>query len=61
MSIRIDVTAIIKVPKVPNFLVMDNGERIPISAIKEEFLREIGEAWTEELIRSACKMKEPTQ
>lgn len=53
MSISINVTAIIKTPSVPNYLIMDNGEKIHISAVKEEYLREIGEIWTDELVRKS--------
>lgn len=58
---KINVEAMIKVPKVPNFFIMDNGEKIPISAVKEEYLREIGESWTEDLIRRAKEQLERGQ
>lgn len=54
---NINVEAIIETPKVPNFFIMDNGEKIPISAVKEEYLREIGEMWTESLIRRAKEQR----
>lgn len=42
----------IKIPSVPNFLLLDIGyaTSIPISDFTEEQLREVGKEWTNELI-----------
>jgi hypothetical protein len=50
---KINVHAQIEIPRVPNFLKMEGGKTIPISAITEEGFREIGKKWTEELIARA--------
>ena len=57
MSIEIQVKATVEIPQVPKFLKMNDGQTIPISAITEEGLREIGEAWTLELINAAAKQR----
>jgi len=49
------VTAKIQIPMPPNFLRDEDGNAIGIEAIDESGLREIGEAWTEELIERAKK------
>jgi hypothetical protein len=51
----IQVTAQVVVPRVPNFLHMADGQILPVEAITEEGLREIGREWTEELIENARK------
>lgn len=50
------VTAEIEIPKVPNFLRMTDGQTLPVSAIDETSLREIGKIWTEALVE---RSKEP--
>jgi hypothetical protein len=50
---KIKVQAQIEIPRVPNFLKMQGGQTIPVSAITEEGLREIGQRWTEALIARA--------
>jgi len=47
---KISVTATIEIPTVPNFLRLASGQTIPVSAITEEGLREIGKEWIEALI-----------
>lgn len=49
----------VQVPQIPNFLRTDYGT-VPLSAITEGGLREIGAAWTEDLVKRAeeqCKQK----
>ncbi len=41
-----------EVPLTPNFLKTENGQ-VPISAVTEEALRELGAAWTEQLVMKA--------
>lgn len=48
----------VECPRVPNFLlVADSEEKVPISAITEEGLREIGRQWTLNLILRAKQME----
>lgn len=49
----IKVTASVKVPMVPNFLQMEDGQTIPLRAITEDGLRELGKLWTEALVERA--------
>ncbi len=53
MEKRIKVEAPIQIPRVPNFFQMADGQTIPISAIKEDGLKEVGRLWTEALIERA--------
>jgi electron transfer flavoprotein alpha/beta subunit len=47
------VKAEIKVPRVPNFLRMTDGQSLPICAVTEEDLRKLGAVWIENLIERA--------
>ena len=53
MSKTLRITAEIEIPRVPNFLTMTDGQTIPISAITEDSLRELGKLWIEALIERA--------
>jgi hypothetical protein len=46
-----------EVPAVPKFLVTENGQ-VPIHAVTEEALRELGAAWTEMLLMKARQGRE---
>lgn len=52
---RVAVRAAVQIPRVPNFLFLQDetgGEsegKLPLSALADEQLEEIGRAWTEEL------------
>lgn len=50
---KIQVTTTIETPVVPNFIKQTNGQVIPLCAISERGLRDIGEAWIECLIERA--------
>lgn len=52
MSPTIRVVAHVDVPETPNFLRTDTGT-LPIEAITEAGLREIGKQWTDALVRKA--------
>lgn len=54
---KITVHAIIEIPNPPNFFRMEGGQTIPISAISEDGLYEIGKQWTEALIKRASEQK----
>ncbi len=47
------VTYRVQVPEPPNFLRLENGSSVPIEAITEVGLREIGTEWTESLMKKA--------
>jgi len=47
------ITTEIKIPRVPNFFILTNDSKIPVSAINEEGLKMIGELWTQNLIERA--------
>ena len=49
----IRVTAEVEIPRPPNYLHQENGHKIPLSAITESGLLEIGKLWTEALIERA--------
>lgn len=48
----INVTADVEIPSLPNFFIAGNL-KIPIEAVEDQGLRDIGKAWTEELIKKA--------
>lgn len=51
---KIDTKSTIKIPAVPSFLNMENNEGyLPVCAVSESQLRELGNKWTEQLIRRA--------
>lgn len=52
------VTMEVETPMVPNFLRLSDGQSVPLCAVTEDGLREIGKAWTEELIRRAQEQAE---
>ncbi len=54
---KVTVTAEIEIPNTPNFLRMADGQTLPISAVGENSLKEIGEAWTLALINKARKQR----
>ena len=49
----VTVKACVHIPVIPNFLRQADDTIIPIEAISEEGLKEIGEVWTQELIKKA--------
>lgn len=47
------VKAEIEIPKPPSFLRMTDGHTLPVSAVDEASLREIGKLWTDALVERA--------
>lgn len=45
-----------EIPTVPNFLKTSNGT-VPITAVTDEGLRELGKQWTEALVMRARQMR----
>jgi hypothetical protein len=54
MQVQIKIEC--EVPTVPNFLETVNGQ-VPISAVTEEALRELGKQWTEALVMRARQQR----
>ena len=47
------VVADIELPKLPNFLRTSDGNLLPVEAITDDGLREIGQAWAAALVAHA--------
>jgi hypothetical protein len=47
------VTITVTIPPVPDMLAIGNGQSIPLNAVTDEGLRQIGAEWTEALIAKA--------
>lgn len=56
MSKTVTVTADVRIPRVPNFLLYDDDQKLPLDAVSEEDLRRIGAAWTEALVERSRQM-----
>lgn len=56
MSTTITVKAMVELPILPNFLRYDGGT-IPIAEVSDEDLRDIGTAWTLELVKLAQRRR----
>ncbi len=54
---KIKITIECEVPLVPNFLKTPAGQ-VPIQAVTEEALRELGKQWTEALVMKARQKRE---
>jgi len=54
----ITVTATVRIPRPPNFLRMTDGQVIPVEALMEDGLRELGAKWTDQLVEHARKRRE---
>lgn len=52
-AITFSVKADVCIPRVPNFFILTDGSKVPISAISDQGLREVGAAWTEDLVARA--------
>ena len=48
----------LRVPILPNFIISDrDGLYIPVSSFTDAELRQIGDAWTNELVRHAARKR----
>ena len=54
---EITVKAEIEMPGIPDHFMLTDGQTIPIEAVEEECLEEIGKAWTVNLINEAKKRR----
>ena len=54
---KIQARAEIEVPRVPNFLLMTDGQKLPLCAVPDEDLRRIGELWTISLLERSKEQK----
>lgn len=53
----IKVTMQVNIPSVPNYLKLSDEQVVPLYAITDDGLREIGKQWTEALIARSREMK----
>ncbi len=53
----VTVIAEVKIPEAPNFFLQPDGGKLPIEAVTNEGLRDIGDAYTQGLIESAQKKR----
>ena len=51
MDIKVKIQ--IQLPTIPRHIIISNEAKVHISKLSESELREIGKAWTEELVRIA--------
>jgi len=51
----LQIQAEIRIPDVPDFFLLTNGQKLPISAVKQDSLRAVGEGWTKNLLTKAGK------
>lgn len=54
MQIQIKIDC--EIPQIPNFLKTASGQ-VPITAVTEEALKELGKQWTEALVMRARQMR----
>ena len=54
---ELTVRASVNVPRVPNFLIIDEHHKLSIGDVPDEDLRRIGEVWTEKLIERAVEVR----
>lgn len=52
-AMTLSVKADVRIPQVPNFLILSDDSKVPVSAITEQGLREIGAQWTDDLVARA--------
>jgi hypothetical protein len=57
---KLSVKMSVVVPRVPNFLFTSDG-KVPLSALTEDGLRELGAAWTEALVARADEQRSAQQ
>ena len=53
----IHVKASVQVPRVPNFLIIDDTQKLSIADVPDEDLKYIGAAWIENLIDRAAELR----
>lgn len=59
MPVTVYVKSSVKLPRLPNFLILDDDAgKIPVEALSDESLGQIGEMWTEALIEHARRRRE---
>lgn len=55
------VTMCVQVPGVPNYLKLSDDQVVPLYAVTDDGLREIGKQWTEKLIERSHQMKKEAE
>ncbi len=51
------VSMSVEIPRVPNFLRTSDGKTVPLYAVTEDGLRELGKQWIENLVLHSREMK----
>ncbi len=57
MTTILRVQMVVQVPRTPNFLLLDDGQSVPLYAASDDALAEIGKQWTEALIKKAQRQR----
>jgi hypothetical protein len=57
ITVTVKHTRILKLPTLPNFIRDTKDEPVGIETLSEEQLREIGQKWTDALVRKARERK----
>lgn len=57
---KLRVTMSIETPTVPNFLKLEDGQTVPLCAVTDDGLREVGAAWTQALLARAREQHRDT-
>lgn len=57
-TITLDLEQQFKVPRVPNFIILVNGNKIPLKEFSNHELDKIGEAFTKNLKERASEQRE---
>ena len=48
----------LKIPVIPKYILFEDGTKMPIHALFDETLREIGKEWTYRLVRNANEQRD---
>jgi hypothetical protein len=51
--ITVKTERVVKLPMLPNFILTEGGDSLPIQSLSQEQLQEVGRAWTDALMRKA--------
>lgn len=56
--VELEVKARVRVPKVPNFILYEQSDgKISVGDLTDEQLAEIGELWTQDLLKRAAEVR----
>ena len=57
MDMKVSIIAEVKVPKVPNFIILTDGQKFPLSAFTKKGLSELADEWKANLLARADEMR----